>query len=398
MHMTMNKANIYFYAATKGDLLKCLAAADVCGVPQQNAIGDYSLAWELVASGNNLVLAVGGAALYALFYNPCHWSNPAAMQGLHTPFDIFPASEGIQRAEKNRFVNAAGYTALDSLKLAVMMGYYAVHGVFPSGYLNLPRQEIPQQICVADASPSVNGTSVHVVSRQSNPPKPGGAESVGVYATFDSIAQVTSAISRGWSGIGHTAALGIRSAPYTQVLSGRPDLNIVKALKQVKKSVWWLSFWTVSWPDGGDSFHQAGFAAGEYAAKIVQGYANEVWPDYLILDPEGYNTPAGNATDWKAFISGWEAGIASVSKQLKAGFYCNQSHFLDYNLSGVSVPAFIAISPIEGNRPFVQGSNIAGYIAYFASCPVDEDITQVMTWKGQYNTVQFRDSGVDCGP
>jgi hypothetical protein len=396
--MTVNQANLYFYAATQGDFLKCLAAADVCGIPQENAIGNYSQAWNLIAGGDNLVIAVGGAALYALYYNPCGWSNPAAIAGGRTPFDIFPDLQGVQGAEKNRFINAAGYTALDSLKLAVMLGYYAVHGVFPSGFLGMPRQETPQQKCVSDAAPIVNVNSSHTVPRNSSPPKSGTADSVGVYASFSSIAEITTAISHGWPGIGQTAALGTRGAPYTQVLSGRPDLNIAKFLQQANKEIWWLSFWTVSWPQSGDTFQQCGHVAGEYAAKIVQGYSGDVLPDYLILDPEGYNTPGSSLADWKAFITGWEAGIASVSKQIKAGFYCNQSQYMDYNLNEIPLPAFLAISPISGNKPFVKGSNIAGYIAYYAACPAKQDITQIQSWNGQYNTVQFRDSGADCGP
>ncbi len=396
--MTMNGANVYFYAATKGDFIKCMAAADVCGIPFQNAIGDFNQAWNLISSGDNLVIAVGGAALYALYYNPCHWSNPSAIPGGHTPFDVFPSRQGVQKAEKNWFVNAAGYTALDSLKLAVMLGYYAVHGVFPSNMLGLPRQETPQQVCVPDASPSVNNDPAHTIPTRTNPPKPGTPESVGIYAMFNSIADVTSAISLGWSGIGQTAALGTKSTPYTQVLPGRPDLNVAKGLEQVQKDVWWLSFWTVSWPQGGDTFHQAGFTAGTYAAKAVQDYPGTLRPSYLILDPEGYNTPAANSTEFAEFISGWEAGIASINKDLKSGFYCNQSQFMDYNLSSISLPAFIAVSPINGNRPMVHGTNIAGYIAYFASCPAGVDISTVKSWNGQYNTVQFRDSSVDCGP
>jgi hypothetical protein len=130
--MPMSASNVYLYAAVPGDYVKCLAAADVCGIPYQNVTGDFTKAWLLVESGNQLVIAVGGAALHALHYNPCGWPNPRGMPAGHTPFEVFSSGCGIDASRAGYFVNAAGYTAIDSLKLAVMLAHYAVHGSFPA--------------------------------------------------------------------------------------------------------------------------------------------------------------------------------------------------------------------------------------------------------------------------
>ncbi len=394
--MTINAGNVYFYAATQGDYLKCLAAANVCGIPSQNVLGTFSDAWNQVQSGESLVLAVGGAALYALYYNPCNWQNPSGMPVGHTPFEVFPSVQGIANIKSGYFVNAAGYTALDSLKLSVMLGYYAIHGTFPVNFLGMPQQEIPQKVCVASSMPvitlsGVTNPTTHLGPSQLN-------NSVGVYATFSTVTDVASAIALGWPGIGHTAALGTKSDPYTQVLVGRPDIVVSTGLANSQKTdVWWLSFWTVSWPAAGDSFSNAGFKAGQYAANIVKSYKGRV-PNYMVLDPEGYNTSPTAAINWAEFIYGWAQGIKGVDRTLNSGFYCNQSQYMDYNLASVTLPAFIAISPIDGNQPMVHGENIVGYIAYYADVPAASDISQVLSWNGKLSTVQFRDSGVDAGP
>jgi len=95
----------------------------------------------------------------------------------------------------------------------------------------------------------------------------------------------------------------------------------------------------------------------------------------------------------------------SVDGALHPGFYADQSQYATYNLSNIGLPAFIAVSPIQGNEPFAPGggfgrpgANVTGYIAYFGGCPAVADENTVRGWGAPYNTVQFSDSGVDCGP
>ena len=397
--MPISATKVYLYAAQVGDLEKAFAAANVCGIPRQNVSGNFSTAWTWVQDGSNLVIAVGGAALYSLYYNPCGWSNPNGLAGGHTPFEIFPLGQGITSPVANNFVNAGGNTALDSLKLAVMLAYYAINGTFPYQYQGLPRQEVPQQKCVTGSSPSVTYPPVTPTPSPSpTPVPPVPVAGVGLYASVSSTNDVIHAHQHGWIGIGATGGLGAKASPYTQVLSAQPDKQISSALAQTGGAMWWLSFWTVSWPASGETFHDGGYKAGRYVAQTIVNLKGKYLPNYVIVDPEGYNTPADSADDWQDWLTGWADGITSVSKSLVPAFYCNQYQYSTYHLAAVELPAFIAVSPIAGNTPFVKGDNIEGYIAYYASCPTSKDVAQVKAWGGRLNTVQFRDSGVDCGP
>lgn len=396
--MTVSASHVYLYAATENDFAKCIAAADVSGIPYANCLGSYTSAWEKVQAGGNLVIAVGGAALNALYYNPCDWSNPSAMTGGRTPFTVIASGHGYCQAAHNQFVNAAGTNALDSLKLAIMMAYYAVYGKFPEGFIGLPRQDNPQMVCAKGSSSKLSvqfPVNDPVVSK---PAHTTSTDVVGVYASFTSVAEVNNALAVGWKGVASTDGLGTIATPYSAELTGRPDNIISQALTVATQTVFWLSFWTVSWPAANDTFYNAGNVAGKYVAGRLTANNGKYLPNYVILDPEGYNTPATTAAEWDEFIQGWAEGITSLNSKLKPAFYCNQSQYSDYNLSTVNNPAFVAISPIQGNQPMVAGSNIEGYIAYYGSCPVAVDIAKVASWGAKYNTIQFPDSGIDCGP
>ncbi|WAH35834.1 hypothetical protein [Alicyclobacillus dauci] len=395
--MTVPANRVYLYASTDNDYIKCLAAADVAGIPYSQCIGDYQEAWRICADPTNLLVDVGGAALYALYYNPCNWPNPAGQAGGHTPFVTYPDGHGVATVKANTFVNAGGYTALDSLTLAIMLSYYAIHGTFPHGYGGLPRQEIPQHVCVSGASPRLSVPNIQAPAPTPHPVTV-NQPSVGVYASISTLAEAERALQLKWPGIGVTTALGTPQSPYTSVLPSHPDSLVAQALERVNSSAWWLSFWTVSWPSSGVTFHQAGYDAGQYAATQIDALPGTRRPDYVILDPEGYNQPAQTAQQFHDFVNGFAAGVTSINSTLKSGFYCNQSQYATYQLASVNLPAFVAIAPITGNHPMVSGHNITGYIAYYASCPSTSEINQVKSWGALYNAVQFRDSGVDCGP
>jgi hypothetical protein len=134
-----------------------------------------------------------------------------------------------------------------------------------------------------------------------------------------------------------------------------------------------------------------------------------VLPNYVILDPEGYNGDGGapsSTTDWASFISGWAAGLHAIDPALAAGYYANQGQAKSGQLTSLSFPGFIAIEPVLGNTPFVTGGNITGYIAVVnpsygdtsGGCPAAPYESQILSWGASLNTMQFPDSGVDCGP
>ena len=191
-----------------------------------------------------------------------------------------------------------------------------------------------------------------------------------------------------------------------------------------------------STPPNNDSYFTAGYEGGQTAAaSIDRNYlASGVKPDYLILDPEGYNYgngPPSQATFY-AFINGWALGVRTTDPGLAPGFYANQGQYHANNLAAVNLPAFVAVSPIicnEGgasaggmcggvpanwpNQPFYSafglgspGFNITGYIEYGdfgaspprPTCPAAPYENAIRNWGAPYNTLQFPDSGVDCGP
>jgi len=275
----------------------------------------------------------------------------------------------------------------------------------------------------SDAAPIVfTDNTLHVYVGGPMPPGGPARTGVGVYG-FAGATPTVQAITDGWPIIGDTGGLGTSGPPYTDPsLAGNADRNIGSAIDQARTRVTWLSFWTVSGPANGqsgylcggtapstsDTWYSAGFSGGQTAARTIDNdylvSANK--PDYLILDPEGCNADwrALSVTNWHDFISGWWNGIHSVDGTLQPGFYVDQSQYHDGQLSNVTIPAFIAISPIQGNAPFAPGSglgapgnNIAGYIAYYGGCPAQADETTIRNWGAPYSTLQFQ-SGTYCGP
>jgi hypothetical protein len=205
---------------------------------------------------------------------------------------------------------------------------------------------------------------------------------------------VVNTSSDGWPGIGDIGGMGTQSSPYTSQTG--QDGNVASAIYNDNLNLWWLSFWTVSWPAPGDTFYNAGYQAGKYVGEMDSG--NFIIPRYFVLDPEGYNTAASTDQEWSDFLTGWADGLNVYGLKSQAAFYCNQSQHTTYNLGAISLPAFIAVTPILNNSPSVKGGNVKGYIAYYASCPAANYVNQVASWGGTYNTVQFDDSGVDCAP
>ena len=128
----------------------------------------------------------------------------------------------------------------------------------------------------------------------------------------------------------------------------------------------------------------------------------------MIIDPEGYangepNYHPGDSSDWESWVQGWSDGIVSVDSSLTPALYVDQYQYSTFAISSLRLPVFVAISPILGNYPgngtsFTKGANVDGYIAFTAGCPAEQYETTMQSWGGSYNTMQFGDSGSDCGP
>lgn len=145
--MPLGQNQILLYAASEHDYQMALGAAAMSGLSPKSVTGNFITAWKAVAAGQQLVVAVGGAALFALYYNPCSWQNPANHPGGHTPFILIKSpTDSSPRA--NYFVNAAGTTALETLQIAAAYTYYAVTGKIPPAFSSYPQPMAPAERCV----------------------------------------------------------------------------------------------------------------------------------------------------------------------------------------------------------------------------------------------------------
>jgi hypothetical protein len=232
---------------------------------------------------------------------------------------------------------------------------------------------------------------------------PGAVRGVGVYG-FGSRQAAALAISDGWPVLGATGGLGTTGSPYTTAV-GSPgvDASVAAAIAAGNRAVTWLSFWTVSAPSASDTWSNAGYLAGQTAAATIVSASSSVRPTYVILDPEGYNNGQPNdypstTTGWASWTAGWVQGIHSVSPALNAALYVDQYQYQTFSLNSIGVPVFIAVSPILGNTPFVNGPNITGYIAFTGGCPAAPYESTMLSWGGSYSTMEFGDNNVDCAP
>lgn len=241
---------------------------------------------------------------------------------------------------------------------------------------------------------------------------------------YGSQVTVQSVISNGWAGIGSVSGWCPQPSATYSCPTGS-DATIAQSLTQAGGGIFWLSFWTIGAPvapangtaDYSPSgWYADGFTAGATAAGEIVHLKGSYLPDFEILDPEGWGgapfkdpnnpsndtcTASSTSTCWDSWLNGWAAGLKSVSSAMRPAFYASQSPIKDNNLLSLGIPAFPAVAPIifssgAGNTPFVTGSNVTGYIAYYAQCPADPYALQVTNWGAEYNTVQFQDSNVDC--
>jgi hypothetical protein len=259
-------------------------------------------------------------------------------------------------------------------------------------------------------------SSVHVYAGGPQPADPPGG--VGLYGLTPP--QTPQAIEDNWPIIADTGALGTQSAPYTGINLGN-DLSTGQSIQASGRRVTWLSFWTVSGPVASNAdgsacytstcYYNDGYGAGQYVADTIDAYPGQglsIKPDYVILDPEGYpdnqsglvNGPGASDTNWSSFLTGWAQGLSSVDPALHPGFYADQYEYNTFDLAAIQLPAFVAIAfPDPTNILQNPSNNIAGFIAFGATCPASNEEQTLLSppWDGTYNTLQF--SGADyCAP
>jgi len=137
---------VLLYAATPADDASASAAASAADLPSTAVTKSFSTAWAATLSGNYLVIAVGSAALDALYYNQCGWANPSGDSAGGTPFAI--ATAPLDRLPgPGYFENAAAATTSQTSALAASLAWYAAHGALPSGVTKVPAAATPEHAC-----------------------------------------------------------------------------------------------------------------------------------------------------------------------------------------------------------------------------------------------------------
>jgi hypothetical protein len=141
--------DVRLYAADSADYQSALAAASAAGLPASQVTQSFADAWDFTSAGEYLVIAVGGPADDALYYNTCGWTAPNGIGAGSTPF--FYASSALHALPPmNEYENGAGQTAADTATLSSDLAYYAVHGSFPAG-ATPPSAAAPVRACAGDS-------------------------------------------------------------------------------------------------------------------------------------------------------------------------------------------------------------------------------------------------------
>ncbi|MCY0865372.1 MAG: hypothetical protein OWQ57_10510 [Sulfobacillus sp.] len=121
--MSLSANQIFLYGADPTDYANAKSIANTYNIPFGNVTGSFAAAWAAVASGKFLVIAVGGPANNALYYNPCGWAGLSAGS---TPFSYVTDAPLNTLPGANYYENAAGDTATDSLEIATDYVEYAL--------------------------------------------------------------------------------------------------------------------------------------------------------------------------------------------------------------------------------------------------------------------------------
>jgi len=138
--------DISLYAADSPDDQAAVAAASQAGLPASSVTQSFETAWKQASSGEYLVIAVGGPADNALYYNACGWDDPSGLPGGSTPFATASTPQDAIPA-MNYYENGAGATAAGTAALSADLAYYAVYGTLPPGVTTWPAAAAPSDIC-----------------------------------------------------------------------------------------------------------------------------------------------------------------------------------------------------------------------------------------------------------
>jgi hypothetical protein len=143
---------LVLYAADTASMAAAHRIAVSLALPPADLTGTFSTAWTDLTGGNDLLLAVGQAALNGLYYNQCGWSNPAGTGAGSTPFS-YSGAPLRQSPGANLFEDSSSSSAAHTSRLTADLAHYALAGTLPDEGTLPPGQAAPAKICLG--SPSV---------------------------------------------------------------------------------------------------------------------------------------------------------------------------------------------------------------------------------------------------
>ncbi len=142
---------ILLYAATPADYANARAAAAAAGLPQAQVTDNFDIAWAATLSGDYMVIAIGTAAVDALYVNNCGWADPSGDDAGTTPFYYYvPPFYGLPGADA--FVDATAASSSEAVAAATDATYYALNDALPTGVTSIPALAGPDFLC--EGSPS----------------------------------------------------------------------------------------------------------------------------------------------------------------------------------------------------------------------------------------------------
>jgi Domain of unknown function (DUF1906) len=121
---------VVLYAADRASMAVAVSTAARLGLPLSDVTGNFETAWNDVASGNDLVLAVGQAAGSGLNQNPCGWANPAGTAAGSTPF-YYIGVPLTGPAGPDVFEPSGGTTPAQTALVTAQLMHYALAGTLP---------------------------------------------------------------------------------------------------------------------------------------------------------------------------------------------------------------------------------------------------------------------------
>jgi hypothetical protein len=142
---------LYAADATSMAEAKSIAAADA--LPASDVTGTFTTAWNDLTGGNDLVIAVGQAAVDGLYYDACAWPGPSGTTStpfyyLGTPYQSSPGADIYEPAD--------GTTNANSALLAAQLAHYALAGTLPDYQRPITQMPRPADTCLGSATVPVS--------------------------------------------------------------------------------------------------------------------------------------------------------------------------------------------------------------------------------------------------